>query len=358
MKRKILLTVLLLTALVALYLLFWPVPVDTAAWQPPTAPKLAGVYESNTRLAETVSLPAGGHAPEGVAVDAEGRIYTGLADGRIVRLQPDGKGLETFADTHGRPLGLQFDRDGNLIVADADQGLLSVGRDGAVVVLTKEADGRHIGCANDLDIATDGTIYFTDATDKFPLSVYKYDLIEHRPNGRFLAYDPATKQTRVLVDGLHFANGVALGPDESFVLVVETGEYKVWRLWLKGARRGEKEVFVENLPGFPDNITFNGRDTFWLALVTPRNALMDKLLPRPFLRKMIVRLPSFVQPAPEKYGFVVGLDVDGHVTRNLQDPSGEHAASVSSALEREGTLYLGSLGGDSVGLLRLNAAKR
>ena len=275
-----------------------------------------------------------------------------------MRFRPDGGGPENFADTKGRPLGLQFDRDGNLIVADAYKGLLSVSRDGAVSLLTKEAGGRPIGCPNDLDIASDGTVYFTDASSKFPISIYKYDILEHRPNGRFLAYDPATKQTRVLLDRLHFANGVALGPGEEYVLVVETGEYKVWRLWLRGPRAGQREIFIDNLPGFPDNVTFNGRDTFWLALVTPRNALLDRLLPHPFLRKIVLRLPSFLQPAPERFGFVLGLSPEGRVTQNLQDPTGQHYYSVSSALERDGVLHLGSLSEDAVGRLKLSGAAR
>ena len=352
MKRKVLLAVLSLAALAALYLLLWPVPVEPAAWQPPPPPQLAGVYESNSRLASAERLAVGGHAPEGVAVAPDGRIYAGVEGGRIFRLQSDGTRPEVFADTRGRPLGLDFDRDGNLVVADAYQGLLSIARDGSTTVLTKEAGGRRLGCTNDLDIASDGTIYFTDATDR-PLSEYKLDIIEHRPQGRLLAYDPATKGTRVLIDGIHFANGVALGPEESFVLVVETGEYKVWRYWLKGERAGQREIFVDNLPGFPDNITFNGRDTFWLALVTPRNALLDRLLPRPFLRKVIARLPSSLQPAPQRYGFVIGLSPEGRITQNLQDPSGEHYATVSSALERDGALYLGSLWEDAVGRVRL-----
>src|SRR5205085_10098751 len=197
MKRKILLTVLSLLALAVLYLLLWPVPVEPAAWEPQPAPPLAGVYESNSRLAPAERLTVGGHAPEGVAVAPDGRINAGVEGGRIFRLQPDGTRPEVFADTHGRPLGLDFDRDGNLVVADAYQGLLSIARDGSVSVLAREAGGRRLGCPNDLDIASDGTIYFTDATDR-ALSEYTLDIIEHRPLGRFLAYDPATKSTRVL----------------------------------------------------------------------------------------------------------------------------------------------------------------
>lgn len=352
MRRRFLLIILALVALVALYLLAWPVKVDPVAWEPPAAPPLEGAFAPNGRLAAVEHLPAGGHAPEGVAVDAGGNIYAGLEDGRIVRLRPDGA-PEIFAETGGRPLGLQFDAAGGLVVADAVKGLLHVGQDGAVGVLSREAEGRAFGCLNDLDIASDGTIYFTDATDRFPLTVYRQDIVEHRPSGRLLAYDPATRASRVVFDGLHFANGVALGPEESFVVVVETGTYRLWRVWLKGPRRGEREVFADNLPGFPDNLTFNGRDTFWLALVSPRNRLLDTLLPRPFLRKVIVRLPGFMQPSPSRYGFVVGLDPDGRVTQTLQDPSGKHFALVSSAVEHDGSLYLGSLGEDAVGQLRI-----
>src|SRR6185436_12749100 len=149
-----------------------------------------------------------GYGPEDVAIDADGRIYAGLDDGRIMRLQSDGTRAEEFANTHGRPLGLIFD-GGNLIVADAIKGLLSIARDGSVSVLTTEADGLRFGCTNDLDIAADGTIYFTDASSKFPLTNFTADLLEHGPNGRFLAYDPKTKTTQTLLSGLSFANGVA-----------------------------------------------------------------------------------------------------------------------------------------------------
>lgn len=354
MLRRALLTALALAALALLYLLFWPVKVEPAAWEPPEPPPLAGVFAPNERLAAVEPLAAGGRAPEGVAVDAGGNVYTGLDDGRVVRLNAAGGGApELFAETRGRPLGLQFDGAGNLVVADAERGLLLVGRDGASRVLTREAGGRPFGCTNDLDIAADGTIYFTDASDRFPLAVYREDLVEHRPNGRLLAFEPASGVTRVVLDRLHFANGVALGPADAFVVVAETAKYRLWRVWLKGPRAGEAEIFVENLPGFPDNVTFNGRDTFWLALVAPRNKLLDALLPHPFLRKAIVRLPRFMQPKPARHGFVVRLDPEGRVTQTLQDPTGARSALVSSVIEHNGALYLGHLEGETVGRLPL-----
>lgn len=342
-----------------LYLLFWPVPISPQAWSPPPAPSLTGQYQQNSKLAGTERLalvaPGTGFAPEDVALDAENRIYAGLDDGRIMRLQADGTGPEVFSDTHGRPLGLVFDADGNLIVADAIKGLLSIARDGAITVLTTAADGLAFGCTNDLDVAADGTIYFTDASHKFPLTNYKADLLEHRGNGRFLAYDPKTKTTRTLLRDLTFANGVAVSSDQSFVLVVETAAYRIHRVWLTGPKGGQSDIFIDNLPGFPDGISSNGKGKFWLALVTPRDQTLDRLLPHPFLRKVVMRLPKFLQPAPKRYSFVLGLDLQGQVSDNLQNGSPNCYAQVANAVERGGSLYFGSIGEGAVGRYRLPA---
>lgn len=350
-RRKVLLGLASIFGLLLLYLLLWPVPIDPVAWTPPEPPPLTGVYEPNTRLAAVERLGAGaGFGPEDVAVDAQGRIYGSMEDGRIVRFQADGSQPEVFADTGGRPLGLHFDAAGNLVVADAYEGLLSISPDGSISVLSTEEGGVPFRLTDDVDIAADGTIYFSDASLKFPVDQYKLDLLEHRPNGRLPAYDPRTKTTRLVLDELYFANGVAVSPDQSFVLVVEMGKYRVRRYWLTGPRQGESDMFIDNLPGFPDGISSNGKDTFWLPLVSPRDPSVDALLSQPFLRKIIVRLPQALWPAATAYGFVLGLDMEGSVVHNLQDPSGSYA-QITSVQEHEGMLYLGSIVEDAVGRL-------
>jgi len=295
----------------------------------------------------------GGFAPEDVALDSHGRIYGGMADGRIVRLMPDGTHPETFVNTRGRPLGLIFDPADNLIIADANKGLLSITPEGAITVLSTQADGVPFLCTNDLDVATDGTIYFTDASSKFPLATFTSDILEHQGNGRLLAYDPKTKTTRVVLNNLCFANGVTVSPDQSFVLVVETGKYRIHRVWLNGPKQGQSEIFIDNLPGFPDGILSNGRDKFWLALVTPRDAVLDRLLPHPFLRKVVARLPKLLQPAPKRFAFVLALDVNGRVVENLQDGSKECYAQIANVVERNGMLYFGSIGEAAIGRIAL-----
>jgi len=350
MRRKsVLIGVLAAAVLIVTYLLFWPVPIDPAPWNPPKAPALEGIYEPNDLLASAEHLGEGvGIGPEDVSVDEEGRIYAGFEDGRIARFQPDGSKAEVYAKTGGRPLGHHFDAEGNLVVADARKGLLSISPEGEITVLVTEAEGRPFGLADDLDIAEDGTIYFSDASDKFDVSNYMDDLMEHRSHGRLLAYDPGTGNATLLLDDLYFANGVAVSPDQSFVLVVETGMYRVLRLWIAGPKEGDVEIFRDNLPGYPDGISA-GNGTFWLALIAPRDPGFDLVSPRPFLRKVLMRLPSQFLELP-KYGFVLGLDVDGRVAHNLQDPSGSYAG-ITSVQEHDEVLYLGSLSENSIGRL-------
>lgn len=330
-----------LLALLGLYLLAWPVPIEPAAWTPPPAPPT----ELNDALAasERFPCPAG---PEDVAVDEAGRVYVGVLDGRILRFAVDGGEPEELANTGGRPLGLAFDADGRLLIADADAGLLRLdleAEEPALSVLSTECEGRAFGFTDDVDVAKDGTVYFSDASDRFGVATYELDLLEHGLNGRLLAWDPGTGATRTVLDGLQFANGVAVAADQRFVLVNETGKYRVTRYWLEGEKAGTHDVFVENLPGFPDGISARPDGGFWVALASPRDAILDAALPWPSARKLIARLPKAIQPAPQRHGWVLGLSATGEITHDLQHRAPDSFSPVTSVEEHGGWLYLGSL---------------
>jgi sugar lactone lactonase YvrE len=344
--------------LAAVYLLVWPVPVAPVAWDAPTGPGYVGPFARNDRLKalETVSI-GDNHGPETVALAADGRIYVATHEGRIVRLAAGGSSPENWVTTGGRPLGLRFDPMGNLVVADAYRGLLRIAPDRTLTVLATEADGKPILYANGVDVAADGKIYFSDASTKFgarqwggtyPASLL--DILEHGGHGRLLVYDPATSKATSLVAGLNFANGVAIAPDQSFVLVSETGTYRVLRHWITGPRRGHTEPLIENLPGFPDNLSAGHDGRFWLALISPRNSLVDRLSGAPFLRTMIQRLPTFVRPRAVAYGHVVAIDGSGRVLASLQDPQGTYRLTTG-ATESADYIYVGSLVMPSLGRL-------
>jgi len=350
--QKWLSTVVGLLVLILLYLLLWPVPIEPVSWEAPVDAGLVNPFETNDRLRLAKVFDLGEHeGPEDIAGGPDGMIYAATADGVIIRLRPDGSGLEVFAETGGRPLGMEFDADGNLFVANAYLGVQKVSRDGSVEVLVDSYDGQRIEYSDDLAVAANGKIYFSDASSKFSANqsggsyeASLLDILEHGGHGRIFEYDPATDRTIVIADGLNFANGVAVSDDQQYLLFNETAHYRVWRYWLAGPRAGQREVVIENLPGFPDNVNngLNGR--FWIGLVAPRNNLLDDLSGKPWLRKVTQRLPAFLRPKAEPSSHIIGITGDGEVLMNLQDTAATVPA-VTGAYETHNAIWLSSLFG-------------
>lgn len=349
MKRIFLLlgTILLL---ILGYLLCWPIDVNPQIWQSPENPGYSGRFQQNTLLQAVELRHLTCHECEDVAIDSLGRVYGALADGRILRFDGDNNTPEELVNTKGRPLGLDFDQEENLYIADALAGLLRLNTDGTLEVLSTGVDDRPFGFVDDVEVGPNGKVYFSDASDRWKIEDYKIDLLEHSPNGRLLVYDPSSGQTTTLLDKLYFANGVAVAPDTSFVLVNETSNYLTLRYYLKGAQTGQVDTLIQGLPAFPDGISRGSDGIFWLAMISPRNPMIDKLAASPFLRKAIVRLPTWAQPAPATHAGVLGIDAMGEVRYNFQDPAGKFS-QISSVQEWNGHLYLGSLARDGVGVL-------
>ncbi|MQA86064.1 MAG: SMP-30/gluconolactonase/LRE family protein [Streptosporangiales bacterium] len=326
-------------------------PLHPIVWKPPPTPARARQPSGPRPLPPLRVLEVGGTGPEDVALDAEGRIIAGLEDGRIVRLSPDGGRIETLASTGGRPLGIEVAADGRLLICDARRGLLRADpENGEVELLVEGTAGEPFRFCNNAAVAPDGTVYFSDTSRHFGIEHWKADILEHTGTGRLLLRDP-DGSVEVLLDGLQFANGVALAPDGSFLLVVETAAYRITRLWLTGSRAGEAEVFADNLPGFPDNLSTGSDGLFWVALPDARNPLVDRLLPMPpFLRVAVWALPERLQPAPKRTVWAMAFDESGNVVHDLQGP-GERFHMVTGVRERDGQLYLGSLADTAVAVL-------
>lgn len=352
-RSTLILLALLATGAVA-YLALWPVPVEPVAWDAPEDAGFTGAFVPNAALADFTPLPLGAHeGPEAVARDAQGRVYASTRDGVILRFTAEGTEPVAWADTEGRPLGLVFDAAGTLFVADGRRGLLAVDTAGAVRLLADSADGTRIELADDVAVAADGKVYFSDASTKFGVSATGVedasvlDIIEHGAHGRLLEWDPRTGKATVVRDGLQFANGVAMTPDQRGVFVCETGAYRVVRIGIAGDERGRLTPVLENLPGFPDNISLGLDGRYWVALFAPRNALLDALSARPFLRKAIVRIPRALRPQAADYGHVFAMSGDGQVINDRQDPRGAFPR-MTDVLETERYLFIGSLQGKTL----------
>lgn len=337
------------------YLIFAQVEIKPVAWQAPENKGLTGDFAENQTLSQIQRIELErSEGPEDLAADKNGNVYFALLDGSIRKIDPNGT-ISDVANTGGRPLGLEFDASGNLIVADAFKGLLKVDAAGQVSTLVTEADGVPVLYADDVDVAADGKIYFSDASTKFHAREYGtygaslLDINEHGGNGRVLEYDPSTGKTTTLLSGLNFANGVSVSHDQQYLLVNETGSYRVLKVALNGPERGQAKVLVDNLPGFPDNLNRGHDGIYWLGLASPRSAPLDALSQNPGLRKVVQRLPAFMRPEAQRYGHVVAFDENGKILVSLQDPLGMYAYTTG-ALEVGDKLYVSSLHEKALGL--------
>jgi len=303
-------------------------------------------------------LDVGAIGPEDIAFDGAGRMYTGCADGSILRLDPNSSPphAELFARTGGRPLGLHFDAAGDLIVCDAHEGLLAIDPQGTIRVLaTASPDGVPFAYTNDLDISSTGVIYFTDASCRFSVEHTNDALAEHVYQGRLLAYDPRTSAVSTLCSEFYFANGVALSPDESFLVVADTGNYSLLKYHLTGPRAGSTDFFAQNLPGFPDGVALNpATNTFWVSLVSPRDSRADWAHTKPWIKSVVLRLPSSWILTTKPFGMVLEYDTAGTLVRSLLDEHGSAFSNVTNAVACDGRLYLGSLSWPSVGVVTLD----
>ncbi|NRF65785.1 SMP-30/gluconolactonase/LRE family protein [Aquincola sp. S2] len=354
--KRVAMGLLALVLALAAYLSLWPVPVEPVAWNAPAAPGYTGVHAVNSRLAGLNLIALGDEAgPEHVVLGRDGKLYAAVASGRVLRMNPDGTGQEVFATTGGRVLGFAFDAAGRLIAADAVKGLLAIGTDRQVTVLTDKVDGDAIRYADAVVVARNGKIYFSDASTRFaPASwggTYEaavLDIIEQRSTGRILEYDPATRATRVVVRGLSFGNGVALSEDEQTLFVAETGKYRVWKVAVAADRldvaQGSPQatVLLDNLPGFPDNLMRGQDGRIWLGFSGPRSPNVDSLAGKPFMRSLTLRLPRAMWPVPKPYGHVIAFTEDGRVVADLQDATGTYP-ETTGVTETADRLYVQNL---------------
>ncbi|XP_032461478.1 adipocyte plasma membrane-associated protein isoform X5 [Phocoena sinus] len=335
----------------AMMLLDSPIDPQPLSFKEP--PLLLGVLQPNTKLRQAERLFENQLVgPESIAHIGD-VMFTGTADGRVVKLE-NGE-VETIArfgsgpcktrddePACGRPLGIRAGPNGTLFVADAYKGLFEVNP----WKLTR--DGRKI--------------YFTDSSSKWQRRDYLLLVMEGTDDGRLLEYDTETKEVKVLLDHLRFPNGVQLSPAEDFVLVAELTMARIRRFYVSGLMKGGADLFVENLPGFPDNIRASSSGGYWVGMSTIRSnpgfSMLDFLSERPYLKRMIFKLFSqeTVMKFVPRYSLVLELSDSGAFRRSLHDPDGQVAAYVSEVHEHDGHLYLGSFRSPFLCRLRLQSA--
>ncbi|MFF8732376.1 SMP-30/gluconolactonase/LRE family protein [Streptomyces sp. NPDC015171] len=304
--------------------------------------------ERTTALVPLHYVSLGARGPEDVVADPHGRVLTGVSDGRILRLHhpgdPRAARVEVLAETGGRPLGLELLPDGDLVVCDAVRGLLRVRTDdGTVRVLADKVAGEPLRFCSNAVALPDGTLYVTVSSRRYPLDQWIGDIVEHTGTGRLLRLAPGSGEPEVLLEGLQFANGLAVSADGSFLVIAETGACRLTRYRLTGPGAGSAEPFAD-LPGMPDNLWREGPGgPLWVALAGPRVPPLD-LLHRtpPAVRRGAARAAVRAPYRPGGTVGVVAVDDQGRTVHHLtRRRSGFRM--VTSVCATSDHLVLGSL---------------
>ncbi|CAG9838273.1 unnamed protein product [Diabrotica balteata] len=397
-------TILFNVILVLLVLYLPNIPPDAEFTQSVKLPKpraLEGTLALNEKLQNAEILHKGKFVGPETFADFNGELYTGVDGGSIVKLVGDkvvpvaktGKTCKGYHEEQicGRPLGMEFNKNGDLIVADAYYGILKVNvKTGTKEVLVSpdtKINGKKPRLFNSVSVASNGDIYWSDSSTKFPLYDLVFDVLSH-PSGRLVQYDAKTKTNKVLIDNLHFANGVVLSENEDFVLVAESVRARVHRYYLKGPKKGTQEIFIDALPGIPDNLEKDGRGGFLVSLIEnddEENPAPLFLLSRfPLARKFVCRVFGIAQLAfetldryypnelaqkavhfighyssmagklPSKRATVLRLSNSGEIVEALHTTN-KNVYLMSEAYPFKDHLYLGSPGNDFIARVPLDS---
>jgi sugar lactone lactonase YvrE len=300
-------------------------------------------------------LPVPADGAEDVVVADNGLVFTGTVDGSVFAVRPDGGGVDLVGTTGGRPLGIELLPDNRLLIADAHHGLLAmeIGT-GAIETLVDAVEGRPLVFCNNAAVATNGDVWFSDSSTKFGIEKWKNDFVQNTRTGRlFCLRGNGIVETHL--DGLAFANGVALAADESYVAVAETAARTVVRLWLTGDKAGERDLLCSDLPGYPDNIARGSDGLIWVSIASPLDPFVERLQRAPLpLRKLVTAIPEAVQPKPKKTVRAMAFDDSGAVVHDVVgEVDGFHM--VTGVREHDGKLWLGSLHEPAVAVILLTA---
>ena len=335
---------------------------------PSTAADSGTAYAMNDRLRDVYSIGVGQvESPEDVILDDNDDLYCGSRHGDIVRFfAPDYKKMEIYAHIGGQTLGMAFDAHNNLCVCVGGMGLYRVSPERKVEKLTDETnrsmlsviDDSRLRLADDLDIAPDGRIFFSEATIRYEMHDWHTDALEGRGSGRIICYDPRTKHTHTVLSNLIFPNGICIGSDGQSILFAETWGCTIKRYWFDGPRTGQVEVLIPNLPGYPDNINRASDGNYWCGLIGMRSQVFDLAMRKPgFRTRMVKQLQVDEWFSPNlNTGCVIKFNERGEVLESLWDLHGVNHPMITSMREHRGYLYLGGLSNNRIGRHKLEGA--
>jgi gluconolactonase len=194
---------------------------------------------------------------EGPSFDADGNLYiVDIPFGRIFRITPDKK-WSLLVEYGGWPNGLKISRDGRILVADYRNGIMELdARAGQMRHVLRSRNSESFKGCNDLHIAANGDIYFTDQGQTGL----------HDPTGRVYRLKTDGRLDCLIDTGIS-PNGLVLDPHESVLFVAMTRDNAVWRMpFMKDGSVSKVGRFCSTFgPSGPDGMTMDKAGRLFVA---------------------------------------------------------------------------------------------
>ena len=292
-------------------------------------------------------VPVPGPGAEDVVVAThgpdEGSVFTGTEDGAIWRISPDGAKVDRVAETAGRPLGLEIDLDGRLLVCDAHRGLLRVDtRSGGVEAVADSVDGVRMVFCNNAAIASDGTVWFSDSSTKYGIENWR-PTSSRTPGPAGCSGATPTAPSPRSSTGSPSPTASRSPKDESYVAVAESAARTVVRHWLTGPKAGTRDYLVAGPARLPRQHRPRLRRADLGHHRQPDRHAGGAAAGRPdVVRKSVTRIPDRLQPKPKRTVRVQALDDSGTVVHDV-DVTTDDYHMVTGVREHDGRVWLGSL---------------
>jgi len=194
---------------------------------------------------------------EGPSFDAEGNLYiVDIPFGRIFKISPDKK-WSLVVEYDGWPNGLKISRDGRILVADYRNGIMELdARAGQMKHVLRSRNSESFRGCNDLHIANNGDIYFTDQGQTGL----------HDPTGRVYRLKTDGRLDCLIDTGIS-PNGLVLDPHEAVLFVAMTRDNAVWRMpFMKDGSVSKVGRFCSTFgPSGPDGMTMDKAGRLFVA---------------------------------------------------------------------------------------------
>jgi gluconolactonase len=204
-------------------------------------------------------------------------LFSDIPNNRIMRFSEDDGHLSVYRQPSMNSNGNTIDREGRLLTCEhSGRRVTRTELDGSITVIADKYQGKKLNAPNDIAVASNGTIWFTDPGYgiKGDYEGLKEPFEQEKRN--VFRVDPKSGDIKVVVDDFVMPNGITFSPDEKKLYVIDTGltEGKENPAWIRvfdvdidAGKLSNGKVFANDFaPGFTDGMRLDTDGNVWCSM--------------------------------------------------------------------------------------------